>query len=48
VIVPKGNTQMLKAVADGMKDLQASGELRALMRKYGLRSEWLTPVEIHP
>jgi polar amino acid transport system substrate-binding protein len=48
VIVPRGNTEMLKAVADGMKDLQASGELQALMGKYGLRSEWLIPVEVYP
>jgi hypothetical protein len=31
-----------------MQDLQASGALQALTKKYGMQSEWLIPVEVHP
>jgi ABC-type amino acid transport substrate-binding protein len=48
VIVPKGNTEMLRAIADGMKQLQSSGVLQALMLEYGLQPDWLIPVEVHP
>jgi cystine transport system substrate-binding protein len=48
VIVPKGNTEMLRAIADGMKQLQSSGVLHALMLEYGLQPDWLIPVEVHP
>lgn len=48
IIVPKGNKEMLTAIGDGLRDLQASGELAALMTKHGLQPQWLIPVEIHP
>lgn len=47
-IIPKGNQEMLKIVADGMTDLQASGRLAALMKKHGLQEEWLIPIEVRP
>lgn len=48
IIVPKGNREMLAAVSDGLRDLQASGELGALMTKHGLQQQWLIPIEVYP
>ena len=48
IIVPKGNREMLAALADGLMDLQVSGELGALMTKHGLQQQWLIPIEVHP
>ena len=48
VIVPKGNREMLDAVGAGLKQLEADGELVALMKKYGLQADWLIPVEVVP
>ena len=48
LIVPKGNAAMLAVVGDGLKDLQASGALGALMTKHGLQPQWLIPVEVDP
>lgn len=48
IIVPKGNEEMLAAIGNGLKDLEASGGLGALMIKHGLQARWLIPIEIHP
>lgn len=48
IIAPKGNGEMLEIIANGLKDLEARGELAALMEKHGLKAEWLIPVEVHP
>jgi polar amino acid transport system substrate-binding protein len=48
VIAPKGNSEMLTVLANGLTDLQNSGKLMALMAEYGLEPDWLIPVEVHP
>lgn len=48
VISPKGNAEMMKALGDGLKHLQDTGQLAAIMTKYGLKPEWLIDVEIRP
>ena len=45
-VVAKGNTTMLRVVHDGLLMMEQSGELRALMAKYGLPDELLVPVEV--
>lgn len=44
-VVQKGNKEMLAAVADGMKFLERSGELASTMKKYGVATDLLVPVE---
>lgn len=48
VMAPKGNRDMLKVIADGLSDLQATGRLATLMKTYGLQEDWLIPVEVRP
>ena len=48
IISPKGNAEMMKALGDGLKHLQDTGQLAAIMTKYGLKPEWLIDVEIRP
>lgn len=48
VMTAKGNTELLAAVADGLRDLQDTGRLRSLMSQYGLQAEWLVPIEVRP
>ncbi len=48
IIAPKGNAEMMKAIGEGLKMLQASGRLAALMTKYGLQPSWLIDIEVHP
>lgn len=48
IISPKGNAEMLTALHEGLKHLQQTGQLAALMTKYGLLPEWLITVEAHP
>jgi len=48
IIAPKGNAEMMKAIGDGMKMLQQSGKLAAIMTKYGLEPSWLIDIEVHP
>jgi polar amino acid transport system substrate-binding protein len=48
LIWPKGNAEMAKALGDGLKELQRTGQLGAIMKKYGLRPDWLIEVEVHP
>lgn len=48
VIAPKGNAEMMRALGDGLRQLQRSGRLAALMAKYGLQPEWLIETEVHP
>ena len=47
VMVPKGNAEMLAVVSDGLRILQASGELAEFMKKYGVESDMI-PVEDRP
>lgn len=48
VIAPKGNAEMMKALGDGLKHLQRTGQLAVIMTRYGLRPEWLIDVEVRP
>ena len=48
VMTAKGNTELLGAVGDGLRVLQDDGHLKALMVQYGLKEEWLVPVEVRP
>ena len=48
IISTKGNAEMMKALGDGLKHLQRTGQLAAIMTKYGLRPEWLIDVEVRP
>lgn len=45
MVVLKGNEQILRAVADGLKVQQIEGSLEALMRKYELPPELVIPIE---
>jgi polar amino acid transport system substrate-binding protein len=47
-IVRKGNNEMLKIVSDGAIELQKSGQLASLMKKYGLPADLLIPLEVRP
>jgi polar amino acid transport system substrate-binding protein len=48
VIAPKGNAEMMKALGDGLKQLQRTDQLAAIMKRYGLQPEWLIDVEVRP
>ena len=44
--VKKGNEMMLRIVSDGLKALEATGRIDALMAKYGIEKSLRIPVEI--
>jgi polar amino acid transport system substrate-binding protein len=44
-VVPKGNAEMLRAVSEGLQVQENSGELAALMKKYGLDVGLLIPIK---
>lgn len=44
--VKKGNETMLRIVSDGLKALEATGRIDALMAKYGIEKSLRIPVEI--
>jgi ABC-type amino acid transport substrate-binding protein len=46
-MIPKGNEEMLAIVRDGLRYLQASGELAEFMKKYGVESDMI-PIEDRP
>ena len=47
VMIPNGNEEMLAIVRDGLRYLQASGELTEFMKKYGVESDMI-PIEDRP
>jgi polar amino acid transport system substrate-binding protein len=48
MIVTKGNKEILKVMGDGIIELEKTGQLAELMKKHGLQTDWLIPVEVIP
>lgn len=48
IIAPKGNSEMMKAMGDGLRHLQRTGQLAAMMTKHGLQPAWLIDIDVRP